>query len=114
MDFYHYSPPQIRAHCRSNARSLALNTSSYQNQRQASLARSERLRVQFDEEVRSFRAWRAAFFAPLRDSEESPQTIYEKRLPHACQSLFKLRVTWAALSPLLAAAERERLRATMA
>jgi len=108
MDFYHYTPQQIRAHCLSNARSLALNTSSYQIQRQASLARSERLRVQFNEEIRSFYAWRAAFMVPLRDSEASPQTNYEKRLPHACQGLFKLRVTWAALSPLLTPAERER------
>jgi hypothetical protein len=107
MDFYHYSPQQIRAHCRSNARSLALNTASYQSQRQASLTRSERVRAQFNEEIRSFRAWRAAFLVPLRDTEESPQAAYETRLPHACQSLFKLRVTWSALSPLLTADERE-------
>jgi hypothetical protein len=112
MDFYQYSPPKIRAHCRSNARSLALNTAVYQSQRQASLARSEHLRSQLDEEVRAFHAWRAAFLVPLRYPEESPQTTFERRLPHACQSLFKLRVTWSALSPLLTADEREGLLET--
>ncbi len=109
MDFSRYTPSQIRAHCRGNARSLALNTAAYQSQRQASLARSERVRAQFEEEIRSFRAWRVAFLVPLRASEESPQTTFDRRLPHACRGLFKLRVTWSALSPLLSADERARL-----
>jgi hypothetical protein len=106
MDFASYSPTQIRAHCRSNTRSLALNPAAYQAQRHGSLARAERLRRDLDEEVRAFRSWRAAFLVPLRDADGTPQQMYEKKLPHARQGLFGLRVTWAALSPLLTEEER--------
>jgi len=112
MDFASYSPAQIRAHCQSNARSLTLNPAAYQAQRQGSLARAERLRGQLEEEIRAFRTWRAAFLVPRRDPEGSPQQAYEKKLPHARQQLFGLRVTWVALSPLLTAQERERLLMT--
>lgn len=112
MDFASYSPAQIRAHCQSNARSLTLNPAAYQAQRQGSLARAERLRGQLEEEIRAFRTWRAAFLVPRRDPEGSPRRAYEKKLPHARQQLFGLRVTWAALLPLLTAQERERLLTT--
>lgn len=109
MDFSRYTPVQIRAHCRNNARSLAINQAAYQAQRQASLARAERLRAQVDDEVRAFRAWRATVLVPLRSLEGSPESTLEKRLPHAAQELFRLRVTWGALSPLLTAEERAHI-----
>jgi hypothetical protein len=113
MNFASYSPAQIRAHCQSNARSLMLNPTAYQAQRQGSLARAQRLRGQLDEEIQAFRTWRTGFLVPRRDPEGSPRQAYEKRLPHARQQLFGLHVTWAALSPLLTEDERARLLKTL-
>jgi hypothetical protein len=109
FDFASYSAKQVRAHCETNHRQVALDRLGYQTQQQASLARCERLEREASEEARSFRTWRTAFIVPRREAWGHFGVATEQASVRAHRELMRLRTTWEALSGLLTDDERAAL-----
>lgn len=108
FDFARYTRKQIEAHCQNNERSLALNPGGYQAQQRDALARAERLEAQAHAEAKAFRTWRVGFIVPYREAWGQVDATSEQARQQAIQAVLRLRTAWAALSPLLTPAEREK------
>lgn len=108
FDFARFSAKQVRAHCESNHRQVALDRSGFQAQHQQALARCSRLELEADAEQRAFLTWRTQFVGARRDAWGHFGAAADQAVARAQYELSRLQATWAALQPLLSEDERAR------